>query len=379
MPKKLFLVVNEDRFFLSHRKDIALRAKEEGYDVTVVCKDTGHHDVILKMGLQVIELPVNPTGMNLSEELGTYKFLKNLYKKEKPDIVHHVGLKNILWGGLAAKKSKVHGVVNAVSGLGVLFGQEKLSTTAKWILRFMRYNNRRDNVIEIFQNHADMELFLRFGVIDKSRCEYIKGSGVNLQEFNYTPEPPERKIRILFTGRMVKEKGAFTLIEAADKLRTEYAGRVEFLLCGGLTNNPAGIKQDELERRCDKSYIQWLGHRRDVKDLLQSSHIVAFPSYYREGVPRSLIEACATGRPIITCDSIGCRDAVDNGKNGFLIEPQNASELASRLIKLIENPSLRQEMGLNGRKKAEREFDIQHVIEKHMAIYASLTATQKTL
>lgn len=373
---RVLIVVNEDRFFLSHRKDIALRAQKEGYDVKIVCKDTGHHDVIMQLGLPVIELPINPTGMNLREELATYRFLQQLYKRENPDLVHHVGLKNILWGSLAAKNTGVPAVVNAVSGLGVLFSQTKVSFISRCILRVMQYSNQGVNVSEIFQNKADKELFLRHHVVDEAHCDFIKGSGVDLQEYAFVPSPTSGKIRVLFTGRMVKEKGVFTLIDAAERLRAEYADKVEFLLCGGLSNNPAAAKRHELQERCDGTYIQWLGFRSDIRVLLQSSHIMAFPSYYREGVPRSLIEACATGRPIVTCNTIGCRDAVDDGENGFLIEPQNVGELADRLRQLIDDAALRQRMGEYGRRKAEQEFDINIVVQSHMDIYRRLTQEQ---
>ncbi len=369
---KLLIVVNEDRFFLSHRKDIALRARQEGYDVTVVCKDTGQHGVIKAMGLPVIELPVNPTGMSLMEELRTFRFLCKLYKREKPDLVHHVGLKNILWGGLAARYRKIHGVVNAVSGLGVLFSGYKPSLLASAILRVMAYASNRPRVKAIFQNPEDQSLFIMKDVVRVDQCEFIKGSGVSLREYGFVPEPEGGKIRVIFTARMLKEKGVLTLIEAANLLRRDYVDKVEFILCGGLSNNPDGIRKEELERMCDGTYIQWLGHRTDVKELLESSHIMAFPSYYREGVPRSLIEACAVGRPIVTCDSIGCKDAVDDGVNGYLIKPMDANALAARLKKLFDSSSLRRLLGAKGRVKAEMEFDLEFVLDKHMEIYRSL-------
>lgn len=370
--KKIFIVVNEDRFFLSHRKDIALKAQAEGFDVTIVCKDTGQKADVEALGLPMYELPINPTGMNLKEELKTLRFLFSLYRKEKPDVVHHVGLKNILWGGLAAKFANVHGVANAVSGLGVLFSGEKPSTTAKGVLAVMRFSNKGMNVAEIFQNNDDCELFLKRGVIIPEQCDFIKGSGVDLDKFSYTPDPVGQKYRVLFTARMVKEKGLLTLIEAAEKLRTEYEDKAEFLLCGLLSNNPNGIKKEELESLCDGKYIQYLGHRNDVCELLKSSHVMAFPSYYREGVPLSLIEACSVGRPIITCNSIGCRDTVDEGVNGFLIKPNDSDALADRLRTLFQDKSLRERMGKAGREKAEKEFSIKTVVDKHIEIYNRL-------
>ena len=152
MAKSLLMVVNEDRFFLSHRKDIALAAQKEGWNVKIVCKDTGQRKDVEALGLEMIELPINPTGMNLREEFRTWRFLYNLYKKNREAVVHHVGVKNILWGGLAAKFVKVKGVVDAVSGLGVLFSGEELGLKAKAVLSVMKFSNHRKNVALIFQN-----------------------------------------------------------------------------------------------------------------------------------------------------------------------------------------------------------------------------------
>lgn len=186
MQNKLFLIVNEDRFFLSHRKDIAMSAKRQGYDVSIVCKDTGQKQEILALGLKVIDLPINPTGENIFEELKTFNFLYKLYKKEKPAIVHHVGLKNILWGGLAAKFTKVHGVVNAVSGLGTLFTGNKLTLKTDTILRILRFSNYRRNIITIFQNHEDESLFFKYKIANKENSVFIKGSGIDLTEYYFT-------------------------------------------------------------------------------------------------------------------------------------------------------------------------------------------------
>lgn len=366
------MVVNEDRFFLSHRKPIALEALRVGMDVAIVTKDTGHKSEIEKLGLKVIDLPINPTGMNLLEELKTLKFLLHLYRSNRPDIVHHVGLKNILWGGIAAKLVRVKGVVNAVSGFGGLFTGGKLSLSTKGILWLMRWSNNRSGVKVIFQNDEDKSIFISNNVVSSNQIEFTKGSGIDLNDYAYSKEPDVDKIQIIFTARMVKEKGVADLIEAAKLLAPEFRNKVRFLLCGRLTPNKTGITEEYLNTNCDGEYICWLGERNDVKQLLQSSHIMAFPSYYREGLPKSLIEASAIGRPIITCDSTGCKDVVDDGVNGFLIEPKNIQQLAEKLRTLILNKELRIKMGEAARRKAEREFSIQKVVDTHMKVYKEL-------
>lgn len=180
------------------------------------------------------------------------------------------------------------------------------------------------------------------------------------------------KIHVIFTARMVREKGTLILIDAAEELRKDYADKVDFWLCGGLSDNPNALTEEDLRSRCDDSYIKWLGFRKDVKELLRQASIVAFPSYYREGVPKSLIEACAIGRPIVTTNSIGCKDTVEDGVNGFLIPIKDSHALADKLRILIDNPELRRNMGKSSRHKAEREFSLDDVIKKHLEVYQSL-------
>lgn len=372
---KLFMVVNEDRFFLSHRKPIALAARDANYDVVIIAKVTGHRAEIEALGFRFIPLTINPTGMNPIQELRTLRFLYALYKKECPDIVHHVGIKNILWGGIAAKLTKIKGVVNAVSGLGGLFNEGKISIAAKVVLRIIKYSNSRPGVKVIFQNNDDKGIFISHKAVRPQQIKFIKGSGIDLDDFAYEPEPDDGKINIIFTARMVKEKGVCDLIDAAHLLQEEFGEKVKFLLCGRLTPNKSGVDETYMKENCDGVYIEWLGERSDIKTLLKLSHIMAFPSYYREGVPKSLIEACAIGRPIVTCDSTGCRDVVDDGINGFLVAPKKPIEIAEKLKVLINEKELRQKLGIESRQKAEKEFSIESVITKHLLIYQELLSS----
>lgn len=374
MNQKLLLVVNEDRFFLSHRKNIAFAAQKDGWDVAIVCKDTGQRKDVEALGLKMIDLPINPTGRNFIQELKTCWFLYRLYRKNKGAVVHHVGLKNILWGGLVAKLVDVHGVVNAVSGLGTLFNGDQPSMMARAVMRVMRFSNSRKNVVVIFQNHEDEGLFYKYQVVKSGQSAFIKGSGVDLKDFEYTPDPvmTDDVMHIIFTARMVREKGVMVLIKAAEKLRKAYEGKIDFWLCGRLSTTPKSLTEEELRSHCDGRYIQWLEFRSDVKNLMQKASIVAFPSWYREGVPKSLIEACASGRPIVTCNSIGCKDVVDDGVNGFLIPVRDSDALADKLRILIEDKALRIKMGKAAREKAEREFSLDKVVQKHLEIYQSL-------
>lgn len=372
MNKKLFIVVNVDWFFLSHRKDVALAAKEAGWDVTIVTADTGKLNDIEALGLMTINLPMSRSGMNIVQELKTLNWLRKFYKREKPDVVHHVGMKTILWGTLAAKFSKVSGVVNAISGLGGFFSEDNKGLLSRVMPMVLRFSHSRKNLLCIFQNDDDWGLYVKHGIIGYDQGRFIKGSGVDLNQFCYTPEPVEGRIKVMLTARMIVEKGVFLLTEAAERLREKYKDKVEFLLVGGIDDHPGAITKEQLETVCDREYIKWLGYRTDVKDLLKECHIMAFPSYYMEGLPKSLIEANAIGRPIITSNSVGCKETVIDGYNGFLIQPKDVDALTEKLDILISDKELRVQMGKNARKYAEEHFSIEVVKERHLAIYNEL-------
>lgn len=372
MDKKLFMVVNVDWFFLSHRKEIALAAQKAGWKVTIVTADTGRLKEIEALGLRTVDLPMSRSGMNILQELRTLHFLWKLYRKERPDVVHHVGMKTILWGTLAARFARVRGVVNAISGLGGFFAEENKGLLARLMPKVLRFAHHRKNLLCIFQNDDDKGLYIKHGIISAGQARFIKGSGVNLNDFRYTPEPEEGKLKVVLTARMIVEKGIFVLTEAAEKLRPKYGEAVEFQLIGGLDDHPGAITEEQLQEVCDGQYIRWLGYRTDVKALLMQCHIVAFPSYYMEGLPKSLIEADAVGRPVITCNSVGCKEAVIDGYNGFLIPTRDVDALAEKLDRLLSDKMLRRQMGRNSREYAEKYFSIDSVVEKHLAIYKEL-------
>lgn len=375
--KKLFIIVNQDFFFLSHRKDIALQAKKEGFDVTIVASDTGKAGIIRSLELRFIDLPINKTGLNPLEEFKTFLFLYRLIGREKPYIVHLVGMKVILWGGLAARLRHTEGIVSAVSGLGVMFspkynkGLKKI--LSKGVLTVMRFIHNSGNAYCIFHNTDDQELFVRNGIVAIQHCVRTMGSGIDLKEFGYVEEPSQGKIRILFTGRMVEDKGVLVLIEAAEQLRNDYQDKAEFILCGGLETNPMAVTKERLESLCDGKYIHWLGKRSDIKEQLENCHIFAFPSYYKEGLPKSCIEAAAIGRPVVTCDSTGCRDTVLDGQTGYLVPIKDPFAVAAKLRVLLDDGPLRRRMGKAARNFAERCFSVDDVVAAHLRIYDSVS------
>ena len=370
--KRLLIVVNVDWFFLSHRLAIALRALSEGYDVFLLTTDTGFRETIENYGIKFYDISIKRSGTNLFKEIILFCNLYSTYKKIKPDIIHHITLKPIVYGTFISKFiNRKSLVVNAISGLGFVF-----INSSKFILRnvlifILRFSCNRNNLSFIFQNNDDYLELLNSKIISKkNNIFFIKGSGVDLAKYHYAKPNPGNKIRILFPSRMLWDKGVKELREATDILSSIYINKVVFILCGNIDNNKSSVTKEYLNEWSDGDYVNWIGYQENMIDVFINSDIVVLPSY-REGLPKALIEASAIGRPIITTNAIGCKDCVDNNINGILVNVKSGIELANALEKLIIDSTLRLKMGLESRKKAELEYDINHVINIHMSIYTN--------
>ena len=369
---KLFLVVNVDWFFLSHRLPIALEARNRGYEVTVFAIEEGNHgEEIRNYGLNFVPLPTSRSGTNIFNELKVLLFLFKWYRKEKPDIVHHVAMKPVTYGSVAAKLAKIPRVVNALSGLGFLFiNKEDNKLIHSIVNTLFKFGFRNPNLRFILQNNDDLDLIRKFNILSDRQIHLIKGSGVDLNQFHYSEEKNTSPIKVVLPSRMLWDKGVAEFVEAAKALHKKYEDKTEFILAGGVDlGNKAGIPEAQLLAWNDEGYISWIGFQSDMVSILTDAHIVVLPSY-REGLPKSLIEACAIGRPIVTTNVPGCREVVDNGINGYLVKAKESIELAYRIEQLILDRTLRIEMGKAGRNKAEKEFSIQEVVDKTLAIYS---------
>lgn len=368
--KTLLLVANVDWFVISHRLGIVQEAARQGWKVYVAAEDTGRSHEINQKGVEFIDFRFSRSGTNPLEELKTLKKFKDLYKQVKPDVVHQVTLKPIIYGSIAAKQLGIKGVVNAVSGLGYTFTGGRQGMVQKLMLKMMKYGLKRPNLAIIFQNGDDQEILTKLGAIQPSNKIFrIKGSGVDLNTFDEKPFPTFEKIRVVLPARMLWDKGVKEFCLAADSLKEKYQTKVVFILAGMAdADNKAGVPESYLREQTDGEYVQWIGHQSDMVAVYENSHIVVLPSY-REGMPKTLIEACAIGRPIVTTDAVGCKECVDEGVNGYKVSVESVLELAQAIEKLITNQDDILKMGKAGRVKAENEFDVKNVIQKHLDIY----------
>jgi len=369
--RRLFIVVNDGRFFLSHRLLLAKSAQNQGYDVHVLTRHDGACRLIEQEGLGFYAVPFSRSGMHIGHELRVLWRLITLYRKHRPDIVHHVTVKPILYGGIAACVTGVPAVVNAVSGLGYVFISTTVSSSltrlaVKWLYKrvFRHWNNK-----VIFQNPEDRKQFSCERIVDEEKTALINGSGVDLSVFVAT-QPSDGIPIVILPARMLWQKGVKEFVEAARLLRGEGMD-ARFALVGDVdSGNRAAIPLSQLQAWQKEEAVEWWGWRSDMPAVLTSAHIICLPSY-REGFPKVLMEAAACGRPIVTTDVPGCRGSVKNG-NGLLVPPGDIVALAEALRLLVGDLTMQENMGKRSRELAEAEFSVDRIVAQTLQLYDEL-------
>ena len=373
--KKLLFFVTEDWYFCSHRLPLASAAKDAGYEVSVVTRVQSHGDRIKAAGLKLIPLELSRRGMNPLNELRVISRLASIYKVERPDIVHHVALKPVLYGSIAARLAGIPYVINAIAGLGFLFSSKTLKAriARPFFLMFFKLLLNRSGSRVILQNAEDATLLINSGVLNEKRIALIRGSGVDTLEYTAKPELDSEPVVIL-ASRLLWDKGVGEFVDAA-RLLKEDGIHARFALLGeGDIENPGSISDEQLQVWHDEGVIERWGKKDNMPEVFAQVHIVCLPSFYGEGVPKVLIEAASCGKPIVTTDSPGCRDIVRDGVNGILVPLRDSTSVAEALKKLIESPGLRKKMGKKGREIVEREFSLDKVNRETLALYEELQA-----
>ncbi|MBK1617743.1 hypothetical protein CKO42_04590 [Lamprobacter modestohalophilus] len=370
-PLILYLVT-VDWFFYSHFVERALAARDAGYQVAVVCRPLQHQDAIESLGIRVIPWSVSRNGVAPWRELGSLLQLMRIYRRERPDLVHHVALKPIVYGGLAASFGTVGQIVNAPVGMGFTFSSK--TVFARRLRPMIQFLYRRLLPIRgakvVFENRDDRRDAIENRLVLASSAYLIRGAGVDLARFKPTPEP-QGSVCISLIGRMLKEKGVEEFVCAARKLRENGIDAQYWLVGPRDRENRGSLSERQLRDWEQEGLVTWLGERCDIPTLLAESHIVALPSY-REGLPKALLEALAAGRPIITTDVPGCREVCEHGVNGLLVPPGDVDALAEAMRILIQSPAMRMAFGIAGRNRAEREFSNAKVESDTLALYRVL-------
>jgi glycosyltransferase involved in cell wall biosynthesis len=348
---------------INFRGDLISALIENNYEVLCAApalRQT-YIDKIEALGAKTVEFDLQRTGLDPFKDLDSIAQLKKIIVEHKVDLVFPYTIKPVVYGSIAARKYNVP-VVSLITGLGFTFSGVTLKARLLQQItqKMYRYALRKNKVV-IFQNQDDRQLFLDKKIVSRQqRTEVVDGSGINLQRFDFRVSKKQAgdTLRFIIVGRLIKEKGVGLYIDAAKKLKSQFKN-VEFHLIGRPPDdNPSSLSETALSEYGTQGLVVYHGHQTNVISLLSKADIFVLPSYYREGVPRSILEALSLGMPIITTLMPGCRETVDDGKNGFLIPPEELEPLIEAMTFFLENPHQVAEMGRESRILAERKFDV---------------------
>lgn len=371
--QKILYLISEDWFFCSHFLPRAKAALAAGFDVVVMTRAGAHADIIRSHGLRVLPWTLDRRSLDPLRELKCIAQIARAYRAEQPDLVHHVALKPVLHGSVAARLAGVRRVVNAPVGMGYIFSSNDrrarfLRAPIRLALRLL-LNPPGSRII--FENPDDRDALIRTGAVRAADARLIRGAGVDLSAFVPSPEP-EGVPAVILPARMLWDKGVGEFVAAARQLKEEGVA-ARFLLAGASdAASFAAIPEATLRSWADEGVVEYLGFRADIPDLLRQCAIVCLPSAYREGLPKALLEALAAARPVVTTDIEGCRETVAPGVNGLMVPPRDSACLADALRALLADRPRRIAMGQAGRALAEAEFSEERVISETLQVYQEL-------
>lgn len=375
--RHIVFVVNVDWFFISHRLPIAVAAVRQGARVTVVSTATGRHHQLEAYGIDHLAFDWRRGERGVVGELDIVRRLGPALRRLRPDLIHTVTLKPVVYGSLCARlfTSKIP-VVNAISGLGSVFlGSESTRRLKGPVSALYRAALRHPNAWTIFQNPDDLDLFRQRGWVRADRATLIRGSGVDTAVF-YPGTPAEPPLVVL-PARLLRDKGVQEFADAARILSTRLKYPVRFALVGGSDpQNPTGLSEKEVKNIVSEGFVEVWGFRTDMDTVLRSASIVVLPSY-REGLPKALLEAAASGKPLVATDVPGCREIAVAGSNALLVPPRDARSLAEAIQRLLSEYDLRAAFGKRSRQLAVREFSVERIVEATLYLYARALGTPK--
>jgi len=369
-PRKLLFLVVEDAFFYSHFLARARAARDAGLEVVVVTNLRAHADRIRSEGFRVLPLGMTRGSLHCLQEIASLLRIRAIYKRERPDIVHQIAMKPVLYGGFLCHTLPAMQVVNALVGMGWVFTSSDLKARLlrPAVKAWLKISLQVRDGVAVFENPDDLRSMVAAGAVCAERAVLIRGAGVDVREFVPAPRAAGGAPVVTLVARMLYDKGIGEFVQAARLLRGQGV-QARLRLVGGLDRvNPSCVARAVLEQWTREGVVEWLGHREDMAGVWHESDIACLPSY-REGLPKSLLEAMACGLPVVTTDVPGCRETVRDGDNGLLVPARDAAALAAALRRLIEEPALRARMGLRGRERAVREFSDEVVVAQTLQVY----------
>lgn len=374
---RILLFANSDWYLFNFRRSLALTLRKQGNEVLLVSPPGPYGERLTELGLEWIAAPMVRSSLNPIREIILIRWLTRLVRSRRIDLVHGFTIKCAVYGSLAARLAGNVARVVAVAGLGFTFTSNSLKAgfLRPFVSRAMKIAFSGDRIRLILQNTDDVRHFSENRLIKESWIRLIPGSGVDCGSF--TPRPPRDTsgIRVLIASRMLWDKGIMEYIQAARIIRRRRQD-ISFLMAGEPDpGNPSSVSEQQLHDWVKEGLVEWLGHVDDMPTLLHSVDIAVLPSY-REGTPKSLLEAAACGLPMITTDAPGCREVVDNGVDGLLIPVKDSEALATAIERLASDRGTRLEMGARARAKAVAKFDSSVIESATIAVYSEVQDVQ---
>lgn len=376
---KFVFYANTDWYLYNFRLSTAQRLQADGHEVVMLSPPGPFGGRFAARGFRWVTLPMDRASLNPLREAMTLRHLVRVLRREKPDLLHNFTVKCAVYGGAAARLAGVPATVNAVAGMGYVFTSNgvKARCLRPLVQALMRGTLDHRRSLLVLQNPDDAEIFRRSRLVARDRIHVIRSSGVDTSRFRPSSmSGRDGRLRVLLAARLLWEKGVGEYVEAARQLKAQ--GRdIEFVLAGAPDpGNPRSVREEQVQRWAEEGVITWLGHVEDMPALLSTMDVMALPSYYREGVPKSLIEGAAAGLALITTDQPGCREVVTrHGMDGLVVPPRNAAALAALVARLDDDRALLARLGAKAREKALGEFDERAVIQRTLDVYERLLGT----
>lgn len=370
--KKICIFVNVDWFLLSHFTNYVKKCVSLKHSVTIITTNTGRFDELRALGAEVLEVDLHRGYRNIFSELKSLFGIYTAIRKCSPDVLEMITIKPVVYGGLIAKLLNLEKIVFYMSGLGAVFTDNKSlgGFGVKITSIVYKYIMRSEGAQIIVENDDDKQFMMQLAGKDSNNVHLVPGVGVNLNKFFPRNIDLNQKVRVAIASRLLRDKGVFEFFNAA-RLCLKEISEVEFLAVGDIDpTNPASLTKNDVEEIEAEKIVQMLGYRSDMEEFLRSVDVFVLPSY-REGFPRAIMEAAATGLPVITTNVTGCRSAVIDGITGIIIPPKDSDALAREMKELISSPNLRSFLGKNARAHAEKMFDINALTIAHINVWDS--------
>lgn len=363
---KFMIISPKNKTLYNFRGDLIKDIIKKGYDVVAIGPNKDNLEEVLRLGVSFREVELKKDKVSILSDLDYYRKLKEIIKEEKPDIVFSYTIKPVIYGSLAAKKNGIKNIYAMVTGLGRLFASNGLKTKIVRIISSILYKKafKCCNKV-IFQNEDDINQLVEANVINREKTVKVDGSGVNMDKFKYSENPLNDKF--IMVSRIIREKGVLEYLNAAEIVKNKYP-KAEFILLGGYDSSIGALTKEDIEYYLNNNIVSIPGETNNVIPFYQDHMCFVLPSYYREGLPRTILESLSIGRPVITTDWTGCRDAIEDGVNGFLVPIKDSETLAEKMIWMIEHHKEVKKFSENNNKKCKKIYDVNVVNKKMLEI-----------